>query len=894
MRYRAFFSYARADDRLAKWLHRKLDGYRTPRRLVGAAGELGPVPATLHPIFRDRTDLEAGGSVNDALNQALQDSDCLIVLCTPSSAKSRWVDRECAAFLELGRQSRIFPVIGAGEPDSGDAETECFPPSLRGKGLLAADLREMKLSSGQLVGDGREGGRFKLIAGLLGLPLDRLMQRERRRQRQLVSVLAVAAATFFVVAAVAAVQTLEANKNLNLAQSNAQKARDTLHRFFATRAWDSLRAHEYARAVRYALAGMRVSPVNAAEYRAVLASTMHAAGESVALSGERAVDLVRFSADGAHLLALEEDGDLVLWDVERRSSKHLVAGDRLSDFGFSQDGKEVLASFAGVPAIRRWSASSGDELAVAPGSQLHVASNGIASLTNAAMTDEPCGSSAVEVDVSRISRRVLCITDTGEILVRGAGSSGPAVRKLMELETTEGLLPWEITWAQFSPDERFVVSGGSCIVWVHDADTLDVVSELEGTGGAFSPDGKIFAIANVSSVDVYSGDDLGLARPAPINTLYGHSDTVSSLAFSSDGSRLASASYDGSVRVWSMIAGRELEHADDSQGGALLSTINWRRESQTPPADVARFQKAAAEHMCSQPAHGSAPNAVRALFSAEGRVCVVDRESGSVVAAADVPGKWPVVALSADGRYLLAPVDDSRLQLIEIGSDTPALTIQTLVTDVSSLSFSPDGNAFVVAGRNGVVQMWRRSSGELLWTRREQQAPVKHVQFISGDRLIVGLEGEVALVLESQTGKTISSFEDRVDDGSRLSQDGTVLFARSGSVWDTATGVRIAELKGEIPTGEMVLLSEDENHAATINNTDHFDGYVWSVNRLPQAWGPLARDACNLLLGQGGRRFSREEIAADPLLTDAWSIEADVCEGINGVDPVVPMKTSAK
>jgi hypothetical protein len=67
-----------------------------------------------------------------------------------------------------------IPVIAAGEPDSGDPETECFPPALRGKALLAADLREIKLPTGQLIGDGREGGRLKLLAGLLGVGLDQL------------------------------------------------------------------------------------------------------------------------------------------------------------------------------------------------------------------------------------------------------------------------------------------------------------------------------------------------------------------------------------------------------------------------------------------------------------------------------------------------------------------------------------------------------------------------------------------------------------------------------------------------------------------------------------------------------------------------------------------------
>lgn len=52
------------------------------------------------------------------------------------------------------------------------------------------------MPSGQLVGDGRESGRLKLIAGLLGVSLDMLIHRERKRQRQLVAALAASALTF--------------------------------------------------------------------------------------------------------------------------------------------------------------------------------------------------------------------------------------------------------------------------------------------------------------------------------------------------------------------------------------------------------------------------------------------------------------------------------------------------------------------------------------------------------------------------------------------------------------------------------------------------------------------------------------------------------------------------
>jgi hypothetical protein len=140
--YRAFFSYSRADDGLADWLWGYLDRYRVPPGLVVTGLPLGAPAENLHPIFRDRFDLSAGGNLSMRLQSALERSDSLIVLCTPESSRSAWVEHEVQTFLRTGKEARIFPVIAAGEPDSADPSTECFPPSLRGRGILAADLRE--------------------------------------------------------------------------------------------------------------------------------------------------------------------------------------------------------------------------------------------------------------------------------------------------------------------------------------------------------------------------------------------------------------------------------------------------------------------------------------------------------------------------------------------------------------------------------------------------------------------------------------------------------------------------------------------------------------------------------------------------------------------------------
>ncbi len=86
-KYRAFLSYSHADTLLAKWLHARLESFP----LAGLSGRetaLGPVPKQLRPIFRDREDFSAGGSLNDQSIAALDASAALVVLCSPASAKS--------------------------------------------------------------------------------------------------------------------------------------------------------------------------------------------------------------------------------------------------------------------------------------------------------------------------------------------------------------------------------------------------------------------------------------------------------------------------------------------------------------------------------------------------------------------------------------------------------------------------------------------------------------------------------------------------------------------------------------------------------------------------------------------------------------------------------------
>jgi hypothetical protein len=205
-KYWAFISYSHADEEWAKWLHKSLETYRVPRKLVGRKVPTGEIPKRLFPIFRDRDELPGASDLGGKIKEALTQSRNLIVICSPKSAVSKWVNEEVKSYKSLTIESRVLCLVVDGEPNATDKPEsgmlECFPPAVRfqiaGNEItnqpaepIAADARPGK--------DGKANALFKLLSGILGVGYDELKQRERQRQRQRrMRMLALAAAVVLV------------------------------------------------------------------------------------------------------------------------------------------------------------------------------------------------------------------------------------------------------------------------------------------------------------------------------------------------------------------------------------------------------------------------------------------------------------------------------------------------------------------------------------------------------------------------------------------------------------------------------------------------------------------------------------------------------------------------
>src|SRR5690348_1134392 len=236
--YRAFISYSHADHQWADWLHKALETYRVPSRLVGKRTEAGTIPRSLAPIFRDRDELPSASDLGRKVNDALAKSENLVVICSPASARSRWVNEEVLTYKRLGRGDRIFCLIVDGEPNASDLPgreaEECFCPALRfatnAAGQPTAERSEPIAADARPGKDGKPNAKLKLIAGMLDVGFDHLKQREQQRRVRRMTAIAALAVTVMLVTSVLAVYALISRHQAVIAQRQAVVAQQAAER----------------------------------------------------------------------------------------------------------------------------------------------------------------------------------------------------------------------------------------------------------------------------------------------------------------------------------------------------------------------------------------------------------------------------------------------------------------------------------------------------------------------------------------------------------------------------------------------------------------------------------------------------------------------------------------
>lgn len=166
---------------VAAKLHRMLEQYVVPKE-HRRNGE-----KHLGKVFRDLNELPLSSDLNADICEALDESENLIVVCTPETPKSMWVQREIEYFISKHGHEHVFVVLADGTMD------ESVPKHIvnvygedgvtvvrQAEPLAAMIVANTKLQRSKKL----RMEKLRLIAGMLGCPYDSLFQREKRRRLQ--------------------------------------------------------------------------------------------------------------------------------------------------------------------------------------------------------------------------------------------------------------------------------------------------------------------------------------------------------------------------------------------------------------------------------------------------------------------------------------------------------------------------------------------------------------------------------------------------------------------------------------------------------------------------------------------------------------------------------------
>ena len=431
-------------------------------------------------------------------------------------------------------------------------------------------------------------------------------------------------------------------------------------------------------------------------------------GETLAtLNHDDKVNAVAFSADGERVATASDDHTARVWDVQSGETlTTLNHDDRIRAIAFSADGSRVVTASSSATA-QVWEAQSDETLATlnhadevnavafsADGSRVATASNDGTAWVWDVQSDETLAilNHADEVNAVAFSAdgsRVATASNDGTAWVWDVQSDEP----LAILNHAD-----EVNAVAFSADGSRVATAsndGTARVWDVQSDEPLVTLNHAGwvDAMAFSADGKRVATANWSATTLlWDASSSATARVWDVQSretlaTLEHDARINAVAFSADGSRVATASNDGTARVW------------DVQSDEPLVTLN----------------------------HDDGVNAV--AFSADGKRVATASNDGTA-RVWDVQSDEPLVTLnhddgvnavafSADGKRVATASNDGTARVWDVQSDEPLVTLNH-DDGVNAVAFSADGKRVATASRDNTARvhwLWSHDLAEQLCRR---------------------------------------------------------------------------------------------------------------------------------------------------------------------------------
>lgn len=367
------------------------------------------------------------------------------------------------------------------------------------------------------------------------------------------------------------------------------------------------------------------------------------------------------------------------------------------------------------------------------------------------------------------------------------------------------------------------------------------------TDVAFSADGTRWATTSLDNTvkvwDAQSGQVL--------LTLEDHSRGVKTVAFSPDGARLATAGNDGFIIVWNTETGTRLGvfKGDDNNGtiqGLEFSPDNIHVVAAYEDFTVRIWNTTTRRSLYRLFGHeGSltdvafSPDGAYFASSAEdGRVIVWDMETGSPIYPINPDDGDPVVVnaltFSPDGTRIVTANEDGTVKVWDYLTSNLLFTLFGHTSRVLDVAYSHDGTRLATAGGDGTVKVWQADSGQGIYSLSGHSGGVTSVAFSPDDQLIAtsSQDGTAKIWLaEPGLGALILS--------GHTAPLQSIAFNVTGDMVATTSDDTTANV-WDAATGELVMTFTDQNAAVTdvafspdgqfaATTSDDFNVRIWDL-----------------------------------------------------------------